>query len=270
MAHEIPRRAERQGRRHCRAGARLALAMAAHRHIDGQEQRRIAGGLGALDELAHRVAVAEAVELEPVFFLGRRGDLLRRVGTRAAQGIADAGGLRGLRAGDVAAPMRQRGHARRCQRERHRQIGAAEALGELGRGDACQAELSEAILVERGLVAGLRAAALGAIIDVGPDHFRQRAPRRFAPVRNARRLEILTQPVLKRTCHQPKPSLEFLVRAYLPPGTMWMGPGPRMGKVAKLEAGAVSSYSGKCARKAFVASSASMRASVTPRQLCRL
>ncbi len=77
MAHEVPRRAERQGRRHRRAGARLALAMAAHRHIDGQEQRRIAGGLGALDELADRVAVAEAVELEPVFFLGRRGDLLR-------------------------------------------------------------------------------------------------------------------------------------------------------------------------------------------------
>ena len=54
-----------EARRHREAVAHVDMALAVHRQVDGEEQRRAFGGLGALDQRLHEAAVAHHVKLEP-------------------------------------------------------------------------------------------------------------------------------------------------------------------------------------------------------------
>ena len=110
------------GVRAAHAGMGVAVAGAGSRHIDGKDQRRAAGGFGALQRIAHKAAVAQDIQLEPHRALDGRGDLFDRAdgngreGERNAFVVRRAGGLHFAAAGVHPAQPDRR------QRRRHRQL----------------------------------------------------------------------------------------------------------------------------------------------------
>ncbi len=68
---------------HPRVG--VAVTGAGHRHVDGEHQRFHAGGLGALQRIAHKAAIFQHVELEPHRPIDRRRHLFDRADRHGGQ-----------------------------------------------------------------------------------------------------------------------------------------------------------------------------------------
>ena len=103
-AHERPRPAgveravdDRAGpdrRRQREAAAHVALAPAEHGGVDGEHERLVARGGGAVDHLLDEPAVAPGVDLEPQAAVADRPDLFDRAGAERRQRVREPGARR--------------------------------------------------------------------------------------------------------------------------------------------------------------------------------
>ena len=118
---QVERVAHGQARRHGQAVLDVHVALAAHRQVDGDEQRRAVRRLGALDHRFAEAAVAEHVELVPERLRGRLAHVLDGADRHGGEAEPRAGGLRGARALHLAVACEQAGHAGRRDRDRQRQ-----------------------------------------------------------------------------------------------------------------------------------------------------
>jgi hypothetical protein len=121
MARHVQHPPWSQNGRHAHAAPTLELAVADSRDVDGDEQHIEAciprtGHQGA-SELA-----LERIQLEEVAFVGGLCDLLDRPRRRGREDETSSLRLGCSRGCEVAAPVRQAGHARR--REQDRQVDA--------------------------------------------------------------------------------------------------------------------------------------------------
>jgi hypothetical protein len=114
-----------QRRRDRHAVAHVAQSRPGDRHVDGDEQRVVAGLGGAIDQRHRTVAVLPHVELEPVPPTGvGRGDVLDRGGAHRRQRERDAGSGRRRGPGDLALGLHHPGEPRRGDAERQRDLRA--------------------------------------------------------------------------------------------------------------------------------------------------
>ena len=101
-------------------GAPVALPVAQQRQVHGQHDRRVPGGLRALDELAGAGRLCLRVELEPADAVrGRLRDLLHRAGRQRREDERDAGRRRSAGRGRLGVGMGQAVGRHRGDGERH-------------------------------------------------------------------------------------------------------------------------------------------------------
>jgi hypothetical protein len=146
------------------------MALAVHRQIDGQEQRRAFGGRRALDQRLHEAAVAHDVKLEPERLGDRPRDILDRTDRHGGLTELDAGRVRGAAGEDFAIGVLHAGKPGRRQRERHGQLFAQHSGGELALRHIDQhalAQLDRAHVVDIGVARVLR---IGARFHVLEEH----------------------------------------------------------------------------------------------------
>jgi hypothetical protein len=164
------------------AAARIALAVRAHRHIDGQHQRIQAGVVDAADHVVGDLRIARGIELIPGML--RRGAPCRldRLVARGGHDVGNVGVLRGGREHHVGAAAEQTGAAGRRDAERARVGPAEDGRRLVAAGDVDQVARQQAVLAERVGVAvepalvvepalddverRLRQAALGYLVQV--------------------------------------------------------------------------------------------------------
>ena len=156
--------ADAEARRDGEAVADVALAIAEQLVVDGQHQRVISGGLGALGHFAGEAAVRVDEDLHPARRRPGRGDVLQRADRAVADAVDRAGGGRGARRSAFAVGPEQPGQPGRPDAERHRQRAAEQRDGEVARRGAVQRTRQQRDIVERRFVAAERALVLGAAI----------------------------------------------------------------------------------------------------------
>jgi hypothetical protein len=190
----------------------LALAVAEHRHIDGDEQRAEALRLGALDQVLDPRAIAEGIELEPVILLRPIGELLERIAAGAAQAQPRPRRLGSARDRDIAGIMAQAGRAGWRKAERQRQHLPGDLRLQLGLGDAGQDLLAQPPAAEAGHVLTHRDEIVGAAIDIGPGEIGQPLARLLAPHLDVERLDAVAQFELHRCHDYPLPIADHVRR----------------------------------------------------------
>ncbi len=174
--------AQRQPRRHFEAVLEIGVTLAAHRQIDGDEQRGAAGGLGAGDDLLAEAAVAEHVELKPERPLDRRAYVLDRADRHRRLAIADAGVLGGARRHHLAVAVQKAGKAGRRDGDRHRHVFAEHGRRELALAGVDQDALAEADRFQLCRIGAVADLVIGAGVDIVEQRLRHLAPREPAQV----------------------------------------------------------------------------------------
>ena len=159
------RRADR--RRQREAAADVALAPAEHGGVDGEHERLVAGGGGAVDHLLDEAAVAPGVHLEPQPAVADRPHLLDRAGAERRQRVGQPGPRGGAGDGELALGI---GDAGEPGRREHQRVG--ERLAEQRRA-RCRPSRRRAapgagsvVAANAACVGGQRALVLGAAVDV--------------------------------------------------------------------------------------------------------
>ncbi len=181
MLHQVERarRRHRPGRLHMPAP--LALAIAEGRHIDRHEQRGIARRLGALDQLGDPLGRAERIELEPVILVGRLGDFLDLVATRAAEAKPGPRLLGRARHRDIGTPVAEARSPRGRAGDRHRDFRARNAGAQIGVGDTGKLHRAQPPALERRDILVDRQQIVGAALEIAERHAGQLAARDLTP-----------------------------------------------------------------------------------------
>ncbi len=180
LGGDVDRVAQREARRHREAVLDVAVALAALRQVDGDEQRRALRVAGARDDLFREAAVAEDVELEPERLLGRGAHVLDGADRHGGERVDRALGLGGARRQDLAVAIDESGEAGGRDRDRQRQL-APEHLGRhAAAGGVDQHALAEAHGAQLVAVGVARDLVVGAAVDVVEHHARA-APAREPP-----------------------------------------------------------------------------------------
>ena len=139
----------------------VLVALAADLQVQGQHERRAVGGLGAIDQARHVIAVAHHVELKPervaARFFGHvfdRADAHGRQGERDAEFFGSPGSL------DFAIGAQHAGQTGGCDGHRHGHI-----LPDQGAGGAAVLDVDGDALAQ---LDALKVVAVGAVGGLGP------------------------------------------------------------------------------------------------------
>ena len=158
------------------AVAQVALALAAGRQVDGDDQRLVARRVGAGHEARVRFGVAQHVQLEPQAPRHRLGELLDA--DRGHRGEHERNPVRGGGAGERQVRARPRQRARTHRRDDERRGGRPpeDLGGQVRRRHVDEHARDEAQPLERRAIFGKRQLVLGAAVDELEHQARQPTP----------------------------------------------------------------------------------------------
>ncbi|MOA19632.1 hypothetical protein D3C78_1400290 [compost metagenome] len=148
------------------------MALAQDLQVQRQHQRRAAGGLGAVDQVGHELAVAHHVELEPERLPGGFGHVFQRADAHRGQGERHAEIRRGLGRQDFAVGMLHAGQAGGRNRQRHHHVMAHHRGAQRPAFHVHRHALAQLDLVEIAFIGAVGAFGPGAGIGVVVEHAR--------------------------------------------------------------------------------------------------
>ncbi len=153
-------------RREREPAADVALTATEHRGVDGEPQRRVAGGLRPTDEIGDQSPVTPCVHLEPLVAVGHRGDLLDRPGAHRRQRVRQAGAGRGAGDREFTLGVGDARVAGRRDDQRHRHRAPEQGRRRIERTHVAQHPGPELDAPEAGGVLCQRTLVLGGTVDV--------------------------------------------------------------------------------------------------------
>ena len=176
--------AHRRHERQAEAVARVVFAVRADRRVHRYDQRLVAGGLDAADQLVGEITVGPHVDLEPQCAAGLAGDFLQRRLRSGRQRERHAGRFRRPRQRQFALVPGEPGRAGRRHRERHAdRLAEQRGLGRAGV-DIDQHARPQLDALDHRAVVAQADLVLGAAIDVFENAARQPPLRLRAQVGN--------------------------------------------------------------------------------------
>jgi len=175
----VPGHVEQLAQVHARgigqAVLQVLVALAHQRQVEGQHQRRAAGGLGALDQAPGEGTVAHHVELEPEAGAGVFGHVLDGADAHGGQREGHAEGPRRPCREDFAVGVLHAQRAHRGERQRHGQALAEQRGDGAAPIDVDGHALAQQQLLQVGLVGAVGALGPGARVGVVVEHPRHAA-----------------------------------------------------------------------------------------------
>ena len=185
----------------------IALALAQHLVVDGQDQRPIAGGLRPLGERPGEAAVAIHEVLEPQPARDFAGEVLDRDGRAVAHDVDRAGGGGGARGRHLAARPEHAGQPGRTDDHRQRQPLAEQFDRLVAGAGAVQGGRQEFPVGESRLVALPGDLVLGAAVAEIEHHARQAPPGELAQRRDAVPVPLQTTSIQRHRSAHPATNL---------------------------------------------------------------
>src|SRR5215510_1186498 len=169
-------------RRHRHAIADVAMALAKHLQVDGENQRIAFGDTGARENIAREAAIANDVKLKPEWPRGRLRHLLDRANGHSGQGEWDARLFGRLRRQYFTVTMLHPAQSDRRERE-----WSVDPLSDDRRGEASLRHVDHHALAQLdrlkvGAVRAQRLLVIGAAVDIIEKSFRNFTAGSFAQV----------------------------------------------------------------------------------------
>ena len=185
LGRDVDHIAQPDFRRHGHAVAGVAMTLAEHLQIDGQDQRAAFGRQCPFDQGFAEAAVLHHIELEPERLVDRAGDVLDRADRHGRERVRDARGLRRAAGENLAVAVLHAGEADRRQRQRHRHRLADDGGGEIALRNVDQHALAQLDALQVGAVRPQRFLRIGSRFGVVEEHLRHLAPGKLAQVFDA-------------------------------------------------------------------------------------
>ena len=167
--------------------ARVPVASADHRKVDGQHQHRRADGVRAGHQLLGVAAVAHHVQLKPGRHRRGPGDLLDAAHRHGRLDERDAGALRRARGLHLGTLGEHPAESDRGEDHRQRQALAEQLHGRIARRHVAHHDLAQQQALEIADVGAQRGLLVGAAVDVVEQLAGQPASRQLAVVEHGRR-----------------------------------------------------------------------------------